>query len=139
MPPLAPLKRRLISLVYEALILAALLMAATLPILLLTRGWDAAYARFALRTGLLIVCGVFYVAQWRGTGQTLPMKTWRMRLALANGEPIGAPRATLRYLAALASLITLGAGFLWALLDKDKQFLHDRVCGTRIFQAQATT
>lgn len=138
MPALAPLRRRLISLVYEALILAALLLAATLPIVLLTRGWDHAYSRLALQTGLLIICGGFYVAQWRGMGQTLPMKTWRMRLTLANGEPLGTSRAVLRYLAAIASLATLGAGFLWALIDKDKQFLHDRVCGTRLFQIEAT-
>ena len=73
-----------------------------------------------------------------GMGQTLPMKTWRMRLTLANGEPLGTSRAALRYLAAIASLATLGAGFLWALIDKDKQFLHDRVCGTRLFQTEAS-
>lgn len=132
--PLAPLKRRLISLVYEALILTALLLAATLPILLLTRGWDHAVVRLVLQAGLLVICGAFYVAQWRGAGQTLPMKTWRMRLSLANGKPLGTSRAALRYLAATVSLITLGAGFVWALFDKDRQFLHDRVCGTRIIQ-----
>jgi len=138
-PALAPLRRRLLSLIYEALILAALLLAATLPIVLLTRGWDHVYSRLALQMGLLIICGGFYVAQWRSMGQTLPMKTWRMRLTLANGEPLGTLRAALRYLAAIASLATLGAGFLWALIDKDKQFLHDRVCGTRLFQTETAS
>ncbi|HNL22615.1 MAG TPA: RDD family protein, partial [Rhodocyclaceae bacterium] len=26
----------------------------------------------------------------------------------------------------------LGAGFLWALVDSERQFLHDRIAGTRI-------
>jgi uncharacterized RDD family membrane protein YckC len=37
-----------------------------------------------------------------------------------------------RYLFALAGLALFGAGFLWALFDHDKQFLHDRLAGTKI-------
>ena len=132
MPALAPLKRRLISLVYEALILAALLLAATLPIVLLTRGWDHLYSRLTLQTGLLIICGGFYVAQWRGMGQTLPMKTWKLRLVCADGTPVTRMRAAGRYAVALVSISAMGMGFLWAVLDRDKQFLHDRLAGTRL-------
>jgi len=27
----------------------------------------------------------------------------------------------------------LGTGYLWALFDRDRQFLHDRLAGTRVF------
>ncbi len=128
----ATLKRRLISLVYESLILAAVLFAGTLPAVMLTRTWEPIVARTALQIWLLALCACFFVWQWRGTGQTLPMKTWKLRLVTAEGAPLSATRALGRYVAALTSLATLGAGFLWALADRDHQFLHDRLAGTRI-------
>jgi uncharacterized RDD family membrane protein YckC len=128
----ATLKRRLISLVYESLILAAVLFAGTLPAIMLTRAWEPTVARTVLQIWLLALCACFYVWQWRGTGQTLPMKTWKLRLVNVDGTPLTTPRALARFGAALASLATLGAGFLWALADRDQQFLHDRLAGTRI-------
>jgi len=36
-------------------------------------------------------------------------------------------------------VLLFGAGLLWALIDKDKQFLHDRLAGTRIVLLPAST
>ena len=137
-PPAAPsleaatLKRRLISLIYEALILAAMLLAATLPMVMVTKGWAHDTARSALQSWLLLACGAFYMWQWSGTGQTLPMKTWKLRLVCADGAPVPRMRAAGRYAVALVSISAMGMGFLWAVLDRDKQFLHDRLAGTRL-------
>jgi uncharacterized RDD family membrane protein YckC len=128
----APLKRRLISLVYETLILTAVLFAATLPAIMLTRTWEPTTARWALQIWLLILCGCFYVSQWRGAGQTLPMKTWKLRLLTQDGSPLSTKRALTRYAAALLSVALMGLGFLWALIDRDNLFLHDRLAGTRL-------
>ena len=128
----ATLKRRLISLVYETLILAAVLFAATLPALMLTRTWEHTTARWVLQAWLILLCGCFYVWQWRGTGQTLPMKTWKLRLLTQAGTPLGTTRALGRYAAALLSVALMGLGFLWALIDHDGLFLHDRLAGTQL-------
>jgi uncharacterized RDD family membrane protein YckC len=128
----ATLKRRLISLIYESLILAAVLLAGALPAVMLTRTWEQAAARATLQAWLIILCGCFYVWQWAGAGQTLPMKTWKLRLTAQDGSPVSTTRALLRYVAALASTATLGLGFLWALVDRDGQFLHDRLAGTKL-------
>lgn len=130
--PPAGLRRRLLSLIYESLILAAVVMAAALPLVMITRGWAHAPARAFLQSGLLVACACFYVWQWSGSGQTLPMKTWRLRLVTADGAPVTRKRAFIRYLATLTSVATLGLGFLWAILDRDRQFLHDRMAGTRL-------
>lgn len=130
----ASLRRRLISLIYEALILAAVLMAGTLPVVMLTHQWSHTAARVTLQITLLLLCGGFYIWQWTRTGQTLPMKTWRLKLVTVNGEPIDVRRACVRYFAALFSIALAGLGFLWALIDRDQQFLHDRIAGTRIIQ-----
>jgi uncharacterized RDD family membrane protein YckC len=129
---LAGIRRRLISLLYESLILAAVLLAAALPVVMLTSGWDRTLARVALQGWLLLLCGWFYVWQWSGTGQTLPMKTWRIKLVTAAGAPPGIQRALARYGAALAGIAAFGIGFLWAAIDRDRQFLHDRLAGTRL-------
>ncbi|MEY3982134.1 MAG: hypothetical protein RLZZ281_1003, partial [Pseudomonadota bacterium] len=39
--------------------------------------------------------------------------------------------AAIRFVVALPSVL-LGLGFLWAIVDRDGQTLHDRVAGTRL-------
>ncbi len=135
-PPAANLKRRLLSLVYELLVLAAILLAGALPAVMLTRTWDPALARAALQLWLVGLCGMYYVWQWVSAGQTLPMKTWRLRVVTRDGSPLTAARATARYALALVSTFALGLGFVWALRDRDRQFLHDRLAGTRIIDTR---
>ena len=135
-PELASLRRRLISLIYETLILAAVILAGALPIVMLTRGWDHAGARILLQAWLVILCGCFYVWQWAGQGQTLPMKTWHMRLMSHDGSTVTRNRAVVRFGAAMLTVATLGLGFLWALADRERQFLHDRLAGTRLVMAR---
>ena len=128
----AGLKRRLASLLYESLILAAVLLVGALPAAVLTRTWEQSTARLTLQVWLVFLCGCFYVWQWAGAGQTLPMKTWRLRLVANNDLPVSRSRAWLRYAVALASVATLGLGFLWALVDRDGRFLHARLAGTKL-------
>ena len=132
----ATLKRRLICLIYEVLILAAVLLAATLPIVLLTRGLPHALARHILQVWLILICGWFYTRQWAEKGQTLPMKTWKIKVVSQHGTVLNLKLAWLRYVAALGSVALLGLGFVWAFIDRDRQFLHDRLVGTRLIHFQ---
>jgi uncharacterized RDD family membrane protein YckC len=45
-------------------------------------------------------------------------------------------RAVHRYVLAVLGLVALGLGFAWALVDRDRQFLHDRLAGTAIVDAR---
>jgi uncharacterized RDD family membrane protein YckC len=126
------LARRALSMVYEILLLVAVLITGALPFMLLTREADPSLARLLLQLYLLALCGVYFIWQWLHGGQTLPMKTWRIRLVTRDSAPLTLRRAVCRYLLALAGLALLGAGFLWAFIDRDRQFLHDRLAGTRI-------
>ena len=38
-------------------------------------------------------------------------------------------RAWLRYALAVPGLFALGLGYLWSFIDRDGQFLHDRLAG----------
>lgn len=126
------LKRRFACMVYETLVLLSLWIVASFPFVGLTQGLDQAVARPLLQAYLLIVAGVYFVWFWRHGGQTLPMKTWRIRLRAVDGKAVSLRQAWLRYGLACLGLAFFGLGFLWALFDPERQFLHDRLAGTRL-------
>ncbi len=134
--PCAGLLRRITSLCYEALLLVALLFLCTLIFLLIGHDATSGWKRLAFQIYLVLMCGVYFVWCWTHGGQTLAMKTWRMRVITRDGTAVGWTRGFCRYFAALAGLALAGMGFLWAFVDRDHQFLHDRLCGTRIVKLQ---
>jgi uncharacterized RDD family membrane protein YckC len=130
--PVAALSRRLLSVIYETVLLAAVLLAGALPFLVLARQMEPALARPLFQLYLLLLCGVYFVWQWTRGGQTLPMKTWRLRLVTREGAPLALRHGVLRFLLAVVGLGLFGIGYAWAFADRDRQFLHDRLAGTRI-------
>lgn len=131
------LGRRMASAIYELLMVLALVFIATFPYLALlgdsTQGWR----RHLLQAWVLAVCGAYFVWFWSRGGQTLPMKTWRIRVVRFDGAPLGAGRAAHRYVLAVLGLAAAGLGFAWALVDRDRQFLHDRLAGTALIEVSA--
>ncbi len=117
---------------YEALLLTAILFICTWIFLFFAQALDSAIARPLLQLWLLLLAGAYFVYCWTHGGQTLPMKTWRIRLVTLDGGTVTTGTATRRYLLALVSLAACGLGFAWALCDRDRQFLHDRISGTRL-------
>ena len=129
---LAPLRRRLLSLVYETLLLTALLWCAALLFGVVEGTLGTEHVRAVFQIYLAAVAGIYFVWQWAHGGQTLAMKTWRVRLTRPNGEPVGTRAASVRYLLALFGTVAFGISYLWALFDPDRQFLHDRLARTRL-------
>lgn len=137
--PLAPLPasllRRLAAVLYETLLaLAVLAVTFLMPhvILGVTLRWQAPPAVLLLHCQLVLL--LYFCWFWLHGGQTLAMRTWKMRLESVDGRSLRPMQAVLRYLAAWLSLGT-GIGIVWALLDRDRQFLHDRIAGTRLVMA----
>jgi uncharacterized RDD family membrane protein YckC len=124
--------RRAACAIYELLIIAALVLVATFPFLAVAGDATGGLRRHLLQAYVLAVVGAYFVGFWIRGGQTLAMKTWRIRRERADGARVEPARALRRYLFALAGTAALGIGFLWAFLDRDRQFLHDRLAGTRI-------
>lgn len=86
---------------------------------------------------LLLVFGIYFVACWTRKGSTLPMQTWNIRLVSADGGRLRMGRALLRYALAWPSLMFCGVGILWAFVDRDRQFLHDRLAGTKVVNSDS--
>lgn len=129
--PFATLRLRLMSLAYEVILLIAVLFVFSYLFLSLARDAQSGLPRAIFQLYLLSVCGTYFVFCWSRTGQTLPMKTWRMRLVTEAGESLSAGRAFRRYLFAIPGMLS-GISLIWAPFDKQRQFLHDRLAGTRI-------
>lgn len=124
--------RRLASMLYEGLVVfSILLIGFWLPQALLS-GVGLGFSARGLWLHVLVLLMIYFLWFWLNGGQTLPMKTWKLKLANPDGSPPRPAQALLRYLAAWPSILLFGIGILWALVDKDKQFLHDRIAGTRI-------
>ena len=126
------------------------------------KGTPGSSLRYAFQLFIFIVIGIYFVWCWRHGGQTLPMKTWRFRLVGIDGAPPSAAQCWLRYTCAwigpvsgllvykllitvsgfgttrfsyaafAASVPFLILNFIWAVADRDRQFLHDRLARTRL-------
>ncbi len=91
----------------------------------------AGWWRHAAQLYLLLAIGAYLASCWVKGGQTLAMRTWRIKLVCADGSSLTLGRAAARYLLACL-LLPPGVAILWAFADPDRQFLHDRLAGTRL-------
>jgi len=149
------LARRLACFVYEGVLLFGVLMISGYLYSSLSQQRNALHGRHGLQAFLFVVLGIYFVWFWSHGGQTVAMKAWHIRLLARGGAPLTQARALGRYLlawlwfmpallglwlAGSRDLGTFGAALLagvlgyaaLAWLDRDRQFLHDRLCGTRV-------
>ncbi len=127
--------RRLASMFYESVLLLAVIFLAGFLFVSLTRGNTSAVVRLVFQVYLLLVVAAYFIWFWAHGGQTLAMKTWHLRLVGADGHAVTWRRALLRFVLAIPS-VALGMGVVWAVFDRERQFLHDRLAGTRIIDSR---
>lgn len=128
----ASLWRRLGAIVYDGLLVLAVLFGSTVPVLAL-RGWEPVEPGNVVYQVLLVaVTYAFFVGFWYRYGRTLGMQSWGLRIESAQGGPPSLAQCSLRFVAAIVSWLPFGLGFLWQLLDRDGQSWHDRLSGTRL-------
>lgn len=92
------LARRLACLVYEGVLLTGIVMIAGLVYAGVTDQRHALQGTPGLRLWIFVVCAAYFVWLWSHGGQTLAMKTWRLRVVTAQGVAPGVARAFTRYL-----------------------------------------
>jgi uncharacterized RDD family membrane protein YckC len=163
------LLRRLASLGYETLVVAAILIAGGLAFLGVAAAFRAVAGvppasapggleRVLLQVLLVVLLGAYYVRCWTRGGQTLALKAWKLRVVGPAGGALTTRAAIARFAIAGLALGTGVAAFiwlwrhpgsmygwaatlpaaadvLWAALDRDRQFLHDRLARTRVVRA----
>jgi uncharacterized RDD family membrane protein YckC len=118
--------------VYEALLLFAVAFFAAWLFYFASGGTDTTRpgaARLELQLFIGLVFAGYFLRCWLRGGQTLAMKAWKIRVV-----GITPAKALLRFVLALLFVTTLIA-IVWALFDREGQFLHDRLAGTRLVNA----
>lgn len=126
--PTAKLWHRFAAMFYEALLLLAVLFIADYLFIGLTHNAQAPLFRILLQIYLLMVMAAYFGWFWM-RGQSLAMKTWRIRVVTAaDGSKLNLRRALLRFVYSWL----IGITQIWAFFDRDGQFLHDRLAGTRL-------
>ena len=151
------LARRLAAFTYEGILLFAVAMITGLVYSPWVQQRNALEHRNGLMIALAFSFGAYFVYFWTRSGQTLPMKTWHIRVVRIDGAALGHGQALARYLLSycwwmlpiaaalqmrqhqfgfgtIACVGLLGL-FGYALLSRvlpRRQFLHDVLCRTQL-------
>jgi uncharacterized RDD family membrane protein YckC len=129
----AGLLRRLAAILYDCLLIIALMFLVTLPFIAARDGEPVEVGENLIyQLCLVVLIYVYFVAYWVFKGRTLGMQSWGLRVALPDGQLPGYKSATLRFVTALVSWLPAGLGFLWQLWDKETMTWHDRLSGSRL-------
>ncbi|TGV09298.1 RDD family protein [Alcaligenaceae bacterium 429] len=157
-----PSRRRLFaSMMYESILLFGIVFLVGLIFDYATKSYHALYLRHSRQFLIFLAIGLYFMLAWRRAGQTLPMKTWYIRLETKQGTKPGYVQLLLRYLlmwpiplacALLVQYLSTLTGyastdllivaapfsiFVWSWFDRDGLFMHDRLAGTRLVDLQA--
>jgi len=156
------IRRRLAAIPYEGLLVLALVLIAAFPLAGLKGVTLQGTPHLLMQVYFFVVTAAYFIWFWQHGGQTLAMKTWRFRVVDKYGNQLSVARACVRFILALGffgpacvGLILLFfpgrispvlsmwlflpmiASLLWARFDTDRQFLHDRLAGTRLVSVLA--
>lgn len=141
--------------VYEAFLFIAVEALAMFIYLFLTQNLHSPMIEYGRNAVFLLVAALYFIHAWSGSGHTLAMKTWRIKVVKLGYKTVPLKASAVRYLMAwgwflpailacyafgwkstgqvsAAVAVGIAAWAMTALFDKDRQFLHDRVAGTRL-------
>jgi len=138
---------------YEGMLLFAVVFVAGYLFSSLSQTRHALDNRHAHQAFVFVVLGIYFTWLW-SKGQTLAMKTWRIKVVDTHGKPLTQGRALLRYVwswlwfvpplscawlfeldGPKSGVLVVGWVLAWALLSRfhpQRQYLHDVLAGTRL-------
>ncbi len=135
--PTAPLWRRFAAMIYDSLLVLALVFLAgfiNLGIQIAIYGEEGlrnmteqGYSLDGLPFYLVLVIVIygFFGFFWTRTGQTLGMQAWRIRILDHQGNTLSPGMSVVRFLVAAPALAIAGIGVFWVLIDKQKRSWQD--------------
>jgi uncharacterized RDD family membrane protein YckC len=136
----AGLFTRVVAFVIDALIIAIAI--AIIPwlggILLNSIGIGSFTTRWMAGVQRLLASGIFaalftytyYAFFWFFAGMTIGNAVMGIRIIRTNGKRVGPFRTLIRLIGYIISLIPLGLGFFWILIDDRRQGWQDKLAGT---------
>lgn len=137
----AGLARRLGAMLYDSLLLLAIWIAITTLHVAVVRNWfgvspeevgSGVWQVMSLRLLLVLAAFGFMAFFWRRGGMTLGMQAWRLRVQTHDGAPISLRQALIRFAVGAISLVPLGMGLWWVLLDGQRRSWSDIASGSQV-------
>ena len=126
--PSASLFKQMLAMLYDSLLIIALLFLATVILLPFNQGEAVSGPMYNFY--LIMVVFLFYSVFWHRAGQTLGMKVWKIRIINEYGANPSWSVGFLRLFFALLSIACLGFGYWWRLFTP--YTWHDRLSQTRV-------
>lgn len=126
------LLRRFAAIFYDTLLLIAIFFIASFILLPLIGETGIESGNIFYNIFLILLAYLYFCWHWVSGRQTLGMRSWKIEIFNATDSMLNYKQASLRYFAALLSLLLLGLGFFWVLFDKEKLALHDRLSKTKL-------
>ena len=122
---------------YDGLLILAIWML-TLLLMVVANGGEAVFGA-PVQSLLFLELVAFFAYFWCTGGQTAGMRAWQLRLVSDDGGSLSLNQAMLRLFGALAALAALGAGYLWALFDRQGRTWPDLLSHSRIVHQDRTS
>ena len=125
----APIWKRLLALIYDALVVTALVLISGLIASVIAQGEAPSWL-----TQLLIVLSVggYFWWSWSRGGKTAGMRAWRLRVVEMNGEPLTSRVAMKRLIMCILTLAPTGVPLLTSWLSPISQTVYDALSNTRV-------
>lgn len=124
------------AIIYDGMLLLSVLFIATFLLLPLINSGAIESGNPIYKLFLLLITYFYFCWQWHAGGETLGMKSWRLKVKNADGINPSWPQATLRFVCALLSCALFGIGFLLILFNQQHRTLHDMLSNSTISPKQ---
>lgn len=135
MKKISGLLRHIAAMIYDTLIVTALLMAATALLLPFHHGQAIPPHHIIYQIYLSLITFCYFSLSWIYAQQTIGMRAWGLQICTIDNKPMSLRKSVLRFIAAAISLLAGGIGLWWMLLDGKQWTWQDKWSGTYLILA----
>ena len=121
----ASLLRRFGAIIYDFFLLITVLFIASFLVVIPTGITPEDRFFFLFQAYIFLIAFIFFAWFWIHGGQTLGMRTWKIKLVTEDSSKLTWGTAFIRFAIAILSWFVLGLGFFWSLWDKQHRTWHD--------------
>ena len=125
----APIWKRLLALIYDGLVVSALILISGLVASVIGQGEAPAWLTQML---VVLFVGGYFWWSWSHGGKTAGMRAWRLRLIGLGGETITKDVAFKRLVWCVMTLAPTGITLFTGWLSPIGQTVYDRLSNTRV-------
>lgn len=131
------LPRRVAAMIYDSILLCSIFFFSTYFFLVITDYGEIESGNLIYNGFLLLMAYLYFCWHWTKGRQTLGMRSWNINIITKTDNELSWTQASLRFFCAILSFSFFGLGYLWAIFDKQKSTLHDKLSRTKLIIDEA--